>query len=50
MSDLRCDDIDAFEGVFLPLRESLGTEEKGEDNSDSMNLPLFRLPDTTVKK
>ena len=48
--DLKCDDIDGFEGGFVPLRESLDTEEKGEDNSDLKNLPLIRLPDTIVKK
>ena len=48
--DLKCDDTDNFEGGFLPLPESLDTEEKGEDSSDLMNLPLFRLPDTIVRK
>jgi hypothetical protein len=48
--DLKCGDIDGFEGGFVPLRESLDTEEKGEDNSDLKNLPPFRLPGTIVKK
>jgi len=48
--DLKCDDIDGFEGGFVPLRESLDTEGKSEDNSDLKNLPPFRLPGTIVKK
>ncbi len=48
--DLKCDDIDGFEGGFVPLRESLDTEEKGEDKSDLKNLPPLSLPDTIVKK
>lgn len=47
--DLKCED-DSFEGGFVPLPESLDTEENSEDNSDLENLPLIRLPDTIVKK
>jgi len=48
--DLKCDDIDGFEGGFVPLRESLDTEEKGEDNSDLKNLCPSHLQGTIVKK
>jgi hypothetical protein len=47
--DLKCEG-DNFEDGFIPLRESLDTEEKSEDNSDLKNLPPFRLPGTIVKK
>jgi hypothetical protein len=47
--DLNCD-IDGFEGEFVPLRESLGTEEKSEDNSDLKKFPPFRLQNNVVKK
>jgi len=48
--DLKCDDMGGFEGGFLPLRESLYTEGKSEDNSDLKNLQPFRLPGAIVKK
>jgi hypothetical protein len=48
--DLKCDDMDGFEGRFEPLRESLDTEGKSEENSDLKNLLSFRVPGATIKK
>jgi hypothetical protein len=48
--DLKCDDIDGFEGGFLPLREFLNSEEKRGDNSDLKNLCPSHLQGTIVKK
>ena len=47
--DLKCED-DSFGDGFVPLRESLYTEEQSEDNSDLKNLSPSRLPGTIVKK
>jgi hypothetical protein len=47
--DLKCED-DSFKDGFVPLRESMDTEEKSEDNSDLKNLPPLRLPDAILKK
>ncbi len=48
--DLKCDDMDGFEGGFVSLREPLDLEGKSEDNSDLKNLCPSHLQGTIVKK
>jgi hypothetical protein len=47
--DLKCEN-DGIEDGFVPLRKSLDTEEKGQDNSDLKKLPPLRLPGIIRRK
>jgi len=47
--DLKCEN-DGIEDGFVPLRRSLDTEEKGQDNSDLKKLPPLRLPGIIRRK
>jgi hypothetical protein len=47
--DLKCEN-DGIEDGFVPLRKSLDTEEKAQDNSDLEKLPPLRLPGIIRRK